>query len=483
MKSALQRSTAQLTLALAVLWSAPVLAQDSHDGERASTATAPAAPVPVGNRPYQSVRYLEDYSALATAPSTDVWDPLKYVALWPGGYLSLGGQHRLRYELVSPTNAGLAPDATVESVMLSRNLLHLDLHLAPQLRIFAQLGAYYALGAPTRQDTPDVDRLDVAQLFLEARAKLGGVQLIARAGRQEMPLGSTRWVSPRDGTSVRQAFDLVRLTLATSSWNLEAFYGGVPALKPGTFDDAPDPQNRFWGAYATIPVLPKKLLSVESFYLGRGRPHVTYRELSGREVRHTFGVRVYGQTSSGLEYIEHALLQVGSLGSANIRAWGLATALWQRLPGVLRPIRIGVRGDALSGDGHAGDGTASTFNPLFPNQTFFSALPAIYPSNLYDVHPLIRFEGETLTLESGCIFFWRQAVEDAVYQPPGPPLLTGAQTRAAFTGSQLSTSVAYKANRHLLFNAEFSHVFAGPAITQAGGGDVNFFGTWTTYTY
>ncbi len=108
----------------------------------------------MGNRPYQSVRYLEDYSALATAPSTDVWDPLKYVALWPGGYLSLGGQHRLRYELVSPTNAGIAPDATVESVMLSRNLLHLDLHLAPQLRVFAQLGAYYALGAPTRQDTP-----------------------------------------------------------------------------------------------------------------------------------------------------------------------------------------------------------------------------------------------------------------------------------------------------------------------------------------
>ncbi|MDI3284085.1 alginate export family protein [Polyangium sp. 15x6] len=448
-------------------------AQDVHGGERT------AAPAPR----YQSLRYLEDYSYLAHARGDDPFDVLKYVPLWPGGHLSIGGQHRLRYEYLAPVDLAPASAEPRESVLFVRNLLHADLVFHPQIRLFAQIGAFEALGAPARDEPPGADLLDAPQLFLEIRGKAFGVRVVARAGRQEMSLGSTRWVSARDGTNVRQSFDLARISLSGRTWKNDTFFGTVPILERGVFDDAPSFQSRFWGTYFTLALAPGKAASLDAFYLGRDRPDVTYREISGREVRHTLGVRAFGELASGFEYIVHGLLQGGTVGDASILAWGFAGGLWQRLPGAFSPLRVGVRWDALSGDSRPGDGTVSTFHPLFPNQTFFSALPAIYPTNLYEVHPLLQFERGAVSAEAGCTFFWRQAVEDAVYQPPGAPFIRATDSRAPFTAAQMSLSFGYRAARHLSFNAEYSHVFAGPAYVEAGGADVDFFGTWTTFTY
>ncbi|MDI1444326.1 alginate export family protein [Polyangium sp. 6x1] len=458
---------------------------------QSATKTGPSPDLPAHGdetgtySPYRPIRYLEEYAHLADGPRDDPWDPIKYVPLWRGGYLSFGGQHRLRYELVDPIDIGIGGDRATSSALLSRNLLHADLHLSRGIRIFAQLGGFYALGVPSSEARPpDADDLDVTQLFVESSAVLGGIRITGRVGRQEMALGSTRWVGTRDGTNVRQAFDLVRVTLAKQGgWSVETFVGAVPALRRGAFDDAPDWQDRFWGMYATLPVLPRKLLGLDVFYLGRRRPDAAYADVRGREVRHTFGMRIFGETDFGLEYVGHALVQRGAIEDDSVLAWGFAAALWQRLPGVLEPVRFGIRGDALSGDARLRDGRTTTFQPLFPNQSFFSALPAIYPTNLYDAHPLLRIEGAKVSFEAGCTLFFRQAIEDAVYAPPGTVLVSGEATRARYTAAQTSLSIGYKADRHLSFNAEYTHVFPGPAITDSGGTDVDFFGTWTTYTY
>ena len=388
--------------------------------------------------------------------------------------VAFGGQHRLRYELLDQDGAER------RSVMLSRNLLHADARMTPELRAFGQVGGFYALGLSAAEaEPPDADALDVTQLFVEARAAIAGLRIQTRVGRQEMALGSTRWVSSRDGTNVRQSFDLVRTTISNEKrFIVDAFFGVVPRLAKGVFDDAPALDDRFWGTYATIHVLPAKLLSFDAFYLGRTRPDVTYGEVHGREVRHTFGTRIFGETSFGLEYVEHGLLQTGEIDGAPVRAWGLASALWQRLPGSLR---IGVRGDALSGDSRRNDRRVGTFHPLFPNQTFFSALPAIYPSNLYDVHPILRWETKRTSLEAGCAFFWRQSLEDAVYRPPGQPVDVRADGRGV--GAQSAIAVMHRVDEHLVFNAEYAHLFAAHDLAEAGHGAIDFVGTWATYSY
>ncbi|AKU95041.1 Hypothetical protein AKJ09_01705 [Labilithrix luteola] len=290
-------------------------------------------------------------------------------------------------------------------------------------------------------------------------------------------------MSLRDGMNVRQTFDLVRLTSSGRSWSNETFLGAVPALERGAFDDGLGLENRFWGSYWTFDVLARRRLSVEAFYLGRTRPLVVYADVSGREVRHMFGTRIDGALDSGLEYALHALLQTGSAASASIRAWGFAGAALQRLPGILSRGWIGVRADALSGDAHPGDGRVGTFHPFFPAPQFFGAVGAIYPSNLYAVHPLFQLRAERVTMEAGCTFFWRQSTEDAVYTMPGRVLASPTASDARFTAAQASVTLGHIVSRHFSVNAGWSHVVAGPSIRAATGRDVDWFGTWTTFTY
>jgi len=454
-----------------VLASRSALAQSSPDEQ-------PARPV---TPKYQTLRYLEDYRWLARSKSDDPYDAIKYVPLGHDAWLTLGGQHRFRYELVEGPVAG-ADSAPRTSELFVRNLVHADLHLTRELRLFVQPGAHLALGAPPAQP-PDENRLDLHQAFIEAGARIGGVTLITRAGRQEMALGSTRWVSVRDGTNVRQAFDLVRVSAAGAGWSSETFFGAVPAVERGVFDDRIDARDRFWGTYWTLQVVPARRLSIEAFYLGRDRRDARYLDVEGRETRHMFGTRVFGQLAGGFEYIGHALAQTGHVGDATVRAWGLAGGLWQRLPAPLSTFRVGVRGDALSGDTKRGDGRLGTFHAFFPNQTFFSALPAIYPTNLYEVHPLVTWDGGTTSVEAGTTFFFRQSLDDAIYRPPGTLLEPLAPPGGRYSGAQVSLSFGHRIDRHLAFNAEYSHFFVGPGLLPTTGKDIDFFGTWTTLTY
>jgi hypothetical protein len=335
-----------------------------------------------------------------------------------------------------------------------------------------------------RQLPPDEDVLDIQQAFVEARAELDGTVLSTRVGRQEMALGRTaRWVSLRDGLNIRQAFDLVRLTTNGARWSNDTFFGTVPDVQRGMLDDAPFSQNRFWGSYWTLDVVPDRRLSVELFYLGRARPAVRYGEIGGREIRHMIGTRVDGTLTSGLEYAGHALVQTGTVGDASTLAWGFAGAILQRLPGFLSKTLIGIRGDALSGDGRIGDNRVGTLHPFFPAPQFFGALGAIYASNLYEFHPLAQLRTDTVTMEAGCAFFWRQSTEDAVYTPPGAVLVSPAISHAAFTASQASLTFGHVVSRHVSFNADYSHAFVSSALLAATTRDIDYFGTWTTFTY
>jgi hypothetical protein len=275
---------------------------------------------------------------------------------------------------------------------------------------------------------------------------------------------------------------MVRLTLAGNGWSSHTFFALSPKVERGVFDDAPDAKNLFWGSYWTLPVAPSGALSLDVFHLGRSRS-ATYRDGAGREIRSTVGLRLFGKAAWGMEYIAHGLVQFGRVGEADILSWGASGTLWQTLPGVFRFARVGLRGDALSGDTSTGDRRVGTFDPLFPNQGFFSALPTIYPTNLYDVHPIVRLEYGPLAAEASMIVYFRQSKADSVYEPPGRALVTPDQSAARASGSQSSLTLGYRATRNLSVDAEYSHFFVGRALVDTGGRDIDYLGTWTTFTY
>jgi hypothetical protein len=80
-------------------------------------------------------------------------------------------------------------------------------------------------------------------------------------------------------------------------------------------------------------------------------------------------------------------------------------------------------------------------------------------------------------------FFWRQSTEDAVYTPRGSVLVSPATSHASFTGSQVSLTFGHVVSRHVSFNADYSHVLVGSALLAVTTRDIDYFGTWTTFTY
>ncbi|MBJ6765937.1 hypothetical protein JGU66_34725 [Myxococcaceae bacterium JPH2] len=61
--------------------------------------------------------------------------------------------------------------------------------------------------------------------------------------------------------------------------------------------------------------------------------------------------------------------------------------------------------------------------------------------------------------------------------------MSPAVSDSRYTGAQLSVSLGYRVTRHFTFNAESAHVVAGPSLRAVTGQDVDFLGTWTTFTY
>ena len=203
--------------------------------------------------PYRPLRYDDDFTYLRDpARHDDSWDPIKFVPLGdPDTYVSLGGELRERLDHFSQPAFGLAHGRASLDDLLHRLLLHGDLHLGPDVRVFLQLGNHAAAGKGNLTGPTDVDRLDVQQAFLDLSAHPGPGELTVRLGRQEMAFGSQRLVSVREPPNVRRSFDDVRAFWVQGDVRIDAFATRPVKDKAGWFDDEPDPQQSFWGAYAT----------------------------------------------------------------------------------------------------------------------------------------------------------------------------------------------------------------------------------------
>src|SRR2546430_1757952 len=90
--------------------------------------------------PYKQLRYEESYQYLSdSSRRTDFTDQVKYIPLNQEGdsYLTLGGEIRERYEYFNNYNWGKGPQDD-NGYLLQRYMVHADLHLGPDVRLFTQ---------------------------------------------------------------------------------------------------------------------------------------------------------------------------------------------------------------------------------------------------------------------------------------------------------------------------------------------------------
>ena len=417
--------------------------------------------------------YDVDYGFLADpARRVTFEDKLHYVPLGFGAYVTFDAE--LREQAWAQNNAAYALRAPRRNGYdLQRLLGSAYLHLDPHVAVFAQLGRFDAFDR-ILPSTTDRDRGKVQQGFVELRERVGAADVAFRGGRQEITLGSGRFVWVNDSSNVRTTHDGVRAHAATpDGTTLDLLYTRpvTPVLDP--FADFDSHAGAFAAAYLSETVLPDT--HVDEYYFFRRNLGGQYSGLTGNEDRSTVGGRLWGQVArpgATFLYDAEGAYQFGTFNGREISAFGgSARVLYSFLD---RPWQPGLQFQTsyFSGGGGTTTRTIGTFAAPFPRPTIFNYVGIDTLENAIEAYPAFVVNPTAdLALRFGPEFVWRADVNDAVYISRATPLpaTMAARDKASFIGTNLVATAVWQATRTINVFAEVLHELPGPAILLAGG--------------
>ncbi len=428
---------------------------------------------------------------------TDFFDPIKWIPFDKNGsmFLTLGGELRERFQDLRNQEFGL-PSPTHDANGFHRIFLFADIHLGPHFRTFVDVVNGEILGTVANPSPTEKDPLDFLQAFADVilPVRNHGVFTL-RVGRHEMSFGSGRFVSFRDTPNVRREFDGVRAFWTDAKGKrLDALLTRPVNPHLGVFNDVADRTQLFWGVYATRPVAAGKGLSLDLYYLGLDRKNANFAQGLARERRHTIGARLFGERT-GFDWDEardfhrrgqsdndfafdwdvEVAYQLGSFATADIRAWMISSSSGYTLSESRLSPRLGIKADAVSGDGNLQDNQLGTFNPLYPSLQYYSQTGLFAPSNVINLQPNFTLEPtKGVSANVAWSSLWRESKADAFYAPPLVPV-SGTATDERFIGHEASANLAWQATVHLTITSTFAHFTPGGSVRQARGRSGDYF--------
>lgn len=426
---------------------------------------------------FKPLRYEEDYRILNNDSSANWYTKAKYSPLSADGhtYLSFGGEVRLQYFYARNDGWGDEPEDK-DGYVLSRYLLHTDLHVGRHFRTFIQVQSSMA-NSKTAASPVDEDPLDLHQAFVDYSTTLNPkTKLLFRLGRQELSYGSQRLVAVRDGPNNRQAFDGAKISVLHNEYKLDFFYSHYVLAKKGIFDDGWNRNVQFWGSYLTLNKVPV-VQHMDIYYLGLWRRNADFDDGSGPELRHSAGTRIFGKYSA-LKYDLEGLYQFGDFNTRKISAWTASVNIAYEFEQIKYKPEIGFKTELISGDKKYGDHALQTFNPMFPRGAYFGLAALIGPSNLIDIHPSLSFElTPGLDWNMDYDLFWRYSLNDGIYAPNTSLMYSGKNSAERNIGQQFSSELVYTPNPFLYFRAELTWFKAEAYLKEVTAGkDILFAG-------
>lgn len=421
--------------------------------------------------PFKQLRYDEDYSILKNDSSKHWYRTTKFNPLSRNRktYLSIGGDIRFQYQWFKNENWGEAVKDD-DGFMLTRLLVHADLHLGKHFRTFIQLQSSAASGKEEAPSPVDENTLDLHQAFSDLAFPVGnGKTITIRVGRQELLYGSQRLVAVRDGPNNRQSFDAARLLYTAKNWKADLFFSHYVRSKQKIFDDGFNKNTRFWGAYWTNNKIPI-LKNLDVYYFGLWRKTASFDDGTGKELRHSIGARI-SATTKFWRYDVEGLYQFGDFANKKISAWTFSVNSGYKFANTRFKPEIGLKAELISGDAKYNDDKLQTFNPLFPRGGYFGLVSLIGPSNLFDIHPSLSMEmTPKLFLNMDYDMFWRYSKNDGIYGPNVAMIYSGKGSDKKSIGRQYSAHLEYVPNNFLYFRNEFTWFESRYFLKESGPG-------------
>jgi hypothetical protein len=450
-----------------------------------------------------ALRFNEDWSTLEgvdTSRTDDFWDRVKFIPFTADQsvWLSIGGQARARLEYFDNFQFGASAPKRSDTYLLSRFRLNTDLHISPYFRLYFEGKSSLSTDRELqgRNSTGFYDEIDLFNGFAEGVIpfnKDAGVTL--RGGRQELLYGSQRLVGPGDFTQVPHNFDGAQAIFRIAGWTMTPFWTQAVIVDKYQFDKS-SPDHQFFGFYTTAPahLLP---MSLDLYYLGANNRGATFNGTTGRENRHTIGLRTTGSPGgpfapgakigqSNWDIDLEAAGQFGTVGSQSIGA-GMFTVVLGYTPPVMKEWspRAYFEFDYASGDRKPGGGVG-TFNQLFPNgHGFLGYIDYIGRQNIITPNAGIAItpiQDLTLTLQQ--YLFWRASDRDSIFNKSSAIFRAAGTTHERYVGAETDLLATYNFTRHLQGYMGYSFFASGGFIKKTGpDSNSNFFYAALQYTF
>jgi hypothetical protein len=398
-------------------------------------------------------------------------DKLKYIHFSKEANISFGGEVREQYQYYNNPNFGDIPPGFTKnytSQLLQRVMLHTNIELRNNLRVFAQLGSTFRFFNPNPA-TPEIDenKLSLHQGFIDYRFQK---KWLVRLGRQEMSYGNHRLFTFREGPNNRLAFDAAVIKYNSQKRKIDLFAMSPVISKKGIFDDE-SLKDLIIGFYATEYFVANKFL-VDYYFLNLNTQRRQYNFVGGNENRQSFGFRIFTENQN-FNYELEATYQSGKFNKSKIRAYGISADLNYKMIQKTNFI-IGIGINYMSGDKNKNDNQLNTYNLLFSKPQYGLTAP-IGATNLVNINPYFKINpNKKCNLYFSSYFMWRQSTQDGTYSP------TALEIRPASTslvispeksiGTLLSIESSYSLTPNLSFSIDGSYFFSGKYVRQTGTG-------------
>ncbi|MFD3393563.1 alginate export family protein [Aquirufa sp. OSTEICH-129V] len=416
------------------------------------------------------LRFDDDFSYLKSDSSSKSWDEkVKFLPIVGQATLSIGGEIREHYQNYTNVNFGQIPASYVTGnphQWLHRILLHGDLQLHSNFRVFAQINNTIRFWNPNPiTNQVDQNTLSFHQWF--ADLKLAD-KLVLRLGRQELLFGQERFIAAREGPNNRQSFLGAHVIHQAKRIRTDLFYTHPIRLNQGAFDDEKSTEKLAGLHVKYDRVL--KFLNADAFYYYFESKAREYYSSIGVENRHTLGVHLYSNPQR-FNYDFEFSRQMGTFKSLDIRAM---MAVWDVNLAVMPHRFIGFSGNYVPGDQSTQDGQLNTFNTMFARPPFGQTV-ALNISNTLNLSPYIRYQNGTKWIATArASFVQRTSAYDGVYTPNMSQLRPYDPEKMTSDALKLcdiyAVDVNYVPTKHYFFQAELGYCKAGTYLKETGAG-------------
>ncbi|MFM2267875.1 MAG: hypothetical protein RL757_1316 [Bacteroidota bacterium] len=424
------------------------------------------------NNPINMLRYNDNFAHLAHDTVVKKgYEKLKMQPIGQHIFWSVGGDVREQLMHTENQNFGDVPP-TVKAVSATqlwhRVMLHGDVKIGKNLRIFTQLNSTLRLFNPNPLIEIDQNKLGLHQAFVDIQSSKN---TNIRIGRQELSYGNNRILTFREGPNNRLAFDAVVLKWQQPSLRVDALVASPVFQKPEIGDDEALKES-VAGIYATKTLVDKKLF-LDGYALYFQSNRIKYNLVSGNEKRVSLGGRLFTRQPV-FNYELEATYQTGQFNQLNIQALAISFDAKYLLSKKNKWI-LGVAGNYITGDKNRNDAQLNSYNLMYSKPSFGLAAP-LGASNIVNFNPYLQFSPlPKLQLLAGVYFLARQSHQDGIYTPN---MIQTRPNRADFLfnstarsiGNQYVFEAVYALNNHWAFYLDTAYLAAGDFPKATGKG-------------